>query len=756
MSRRLLEVAVRPVRLAFLLGTKPSNRLLNAVISVNSGLWGGIYNFICPSDGSALLDEYLQLLKCHTPDCILLCGRFIDKKNVIRQLQEHHIQPCFLYKAIALESIVRLGIGVEGIYDSRFLQSLRHGTLSYTGVVDPRLTPTNIFEKVMFGIPPPRLKKYIEDRVDIITLNRYKKELEREKSAFDELIGIIQITKENLESYRTVEGRRLVVPPYRFGRIYFVVGNENNLKDACYFWNLRAILGVDRVRWVALNDLDFLLRKREVAHAPMLTLTSAPRAYRDEIRNTLKEVRALKGRVLYSQAKGIFRLRANTVWQSEVRREHVATSNGEVVLPISRPSSFDLVYPKRYPRWVVDFRIVRDDVIGTEGFILPNRSYLFEMVTPGRSARLHPRIHGDILSIQVTSARTDEHIKLRIPTDWEIIRAIFAQSGYRICFSDQGNYMSRALSLFGGLDRLSSLLRDARATAILDGFMKHHRSGERTVEGSPYRRALTLEDMRKVVLNLTGPKSRKNKEKNIRFIDELLRELIGLDAIHSGYVLDCSKCKLEDWYPIDEVSEDFRCRRCLAKEIRPLSPAVSFRLNESFYQAYLHNFAVPTLVLDILQKFTNTSFAFAPQIKLNERDEHSPEIDVVALCDGNLIVGEAKSTDRIKKDQIHCLESTALAIKAQRIVLGTTNRDSCCDIDCTVCSKNSNYADNAFTHGTSQSPQFWGTKECIQDLRRRLSKDGIEVTSICAQDILLGTMQRNRPRRVFVPTKQPF
>lgn len=756
MSRRLLEVAVRPVRMAFLLGTNPSNRLLNSVISVNSGLWGGIYNFICPRDGSALVDEYLELLKYHTPDCIVLCGRFIGKQNVIRQLEEHNIQPCFLYKTVGLDSIGRLGIGVEGIYDSKFLQSLRRGTLSYTGVVDPRLTPATLFEKVMFGIPPPRLKKYIEDRVDIITLTHYKKELGREESDFDELIGIIQITGENLEGYRTVEGRRLVVTPYRFGRLYFAVGNENNLEDACYFWNLRAIFGVDRVKWVALNDLDPFLKKREVAHAPMLTLTSAPGAYRDEIRNILKEVKPLKGRVRYSQAKGIFRLRANAVWQSELKREHVATSNGELVLPVSRPSSFDLVYPQRYPRWVVDFRIVRDDVIGTEGFILPNLSYLFDMVTPDRSARLHPRIHGDILSIQITSARTDEYIKLRIPTDWEIIRAIFAQSGYRICFSDQGNYMSRALSLFGGLGRLSSLLRDARATAILDEFMKHHRSAERTAEDSRYRRALTLEDMRKVVLNLTGTKSRKNKEKNVRFIDELLRELIGLGAIHSGYVLDCSKCKLEDWYPIDEVSEDFRCRRCLAKEIRPLSPAVSFRLNEALYQAYLHNFAVPTLVLDVLQKFTNTSFAFAPQIKLDERDEHSPEIDIVALCDGDLIVGEAKSTDRIKKEQIDCLESTALRIKAQRIVLGTTNRDSCRDIDCTVCSKNPNYADNAFTHGSSQTPQFWGTKERIKDLRHRLSKDGVEVTSICAQDILLGTMQRNRPRRVFVPTKPPL
>jgi len=755
MSGRLLEIAVRPTRIAFLLGRNPSKRLINSVISVNSGLWGGIYNFICPSNGRNVVSEYIDLLKYHNPDCVVFCGRFNNKQNIVRQFEEHDIHPCFFYKSTTLSFVERFGIGVEGVFDSRFMQAVRHGTSPYTAVVDTRRASATILDKVIHGMPPERLKKYMEGRVDLITLTRYRKELQRDASVFDEIIGTIQITGNNLVAYRLIEGRRLPVPPYRFGRLYFVIGTENSLEDACYFWNLRAIFGVDRIKWIELSDLESFLTRRETAYTPMLTLTSAPGGPLKEIERILEKLKTKRERLRHSPPRAILRTRANLIWESELRREHMATSEGELVLPISRPSHFELIYPQRYPRWVMDLRIIRDDAIGTEGFVLPSLPYLFYMVTPGRGAHLQPRMRGDTISLQVVSGRVDEPIRFKVPTDWEVIQAIFAQSNYRICLSDQGNYMSRALAFFSGLPRLSLLLRDHRVIAIFDEFLKHHHTKESLQEDGHYRRALTLDDMRKAVTNTPSRMSRRDKERNYSFVDELLKELIKLGAIHSGYMLDCSKCKLEEWYPIDEVSEDFRCRRCLVNEIRPLSPLVSFRLNEALYQAYLHNFTVPTLVLDVLHKNSNTSFIFSPQIKLDETNIHSPEIDIVALCDGVFTIGEAKSTDRISKDQIECLESTAPRVKAQRIVIGTTSRHSCHGIDCGNCSKNANYADNAFTHGSSKGPRFWGTREHIQDLRRRIHREGVEVTSICAEDILLGGIQRNRRRRIFVPTRQP-
>lgn len=238
---------------------------------------------------------------------------------------------------------------------------------------------------------------------------------------------------------------------------------------------------------------------------------------------------------------------------------------------------------------------------------------------------------------------------------------------YDIGLSDQGNYMSRALNLFGGISKLSVLLTDNRVTAIMNEFSKHHRTGESAAYDARYRRALTLDDMKKVVVELAG-KSRKIKKESIDYVDSLVKELISLGAIHSGYVLSCAQCSLEEWYPIDEVGESFRCHRCLAREVRPPSPSIFFRLNEALHQAYMHNFTVPTLVLELLRKSCNTSFIFSPQIKLRIAESHSPELDIVAVCDGQLMLGEAKSNDKIEKAQFDVLESTALLAVVSQVI----------------------------------------------------------------------------------------
>lgn len=755
MSGRLLEIAVRPLRIAFFLGSNPSTRLINSVISANSGLWGGIHNFICPTEGATIPEEYLELIREHSPDCIAFCGYFSDRQNIIDQLNNNDIRPSFMYTNVGVRDFERLGIGIEGIFDSKFLQDLRRGVLVETAIVNPRLGRATLLDRFIYGVPPDRLREYMEGRVYFITVGRYKKESQLSQSGFDELMGIIEVTGENLERLRAVGGIRRIHPPYGIGRPYFVVGLEDSLEDACYFWNLRAIFGVDRVRWVALNDLESFLRKwggvAHLAREAMIILTSRPTSHEAHIKKAVRKSRSEGSSVRYLTAKFIFNTAPNWTWQSERRREHVATDDGEFVVPCRRPSSFELVYPERSPRWVMDLRVVRDDAIGTQGFILPDFSYLYGIVTPARTTRLRPRILGDTFSLQVTSAPIDEHIRFRIPTDWEVLQAVFGQGGYRVCLSDQGNYMSRAIALFGGLPRLSALLSDAKATAVLDEFLKHHRTGERMGGEGGYRRRLTLENMREVVLKLTGRRSRKRREESFRFVDQLLRELIRLGAVYSGYMLDCSSCNLEEWYPIHEVAETFRCRRCLAVETRPPSPPIFFHLNEALYQAYTHNFAVPTLVLDLLRKSSRTSFIFSPQIKLDEQHEHSPELDVIAICDGAPVLGEAKSTDRIEKEQLDILESTALQVKAHRIVLGTTSRDSCGGADCNSCARHKNYADNAFTHGSTTTPSLWGTRERIVDLRERLSQQAIHVTTICAQDIIEGRMLRDRPARIFVP-----
>jgi hypothetical protein len=753
MTGRLLEIAVRPVRAAFLIGKNPSNRLLNSVISLNSGMWGGIYNLLCPTNGSLVTDEYLLLLNRINPDRIVLCGTFDNHHDILRQLQQEDIYPCFLDKRIPLADIDLLAIGIDGIFDAKFLQDWQRDVV--TAVVDPRQGQATIFDKIRFGIPPDRLRKYIENRFDLITVNHYKRESQHQESSHDQFIGMVDVTAENLDRYALRTGRRIIEGSYLFGWPYFVIGKEHSLEDACYYWNLRAMLGSRIVRWVERSDLtSFMSTLHERIRPPVtrrVTITSITEDIRKAIEQELKDLKVTDRSIRFTGPKEIFRRGPNFAWKSEIRREHTSTPQDDFVIPLRKPSSFELLYPRRYQHWVMDFRIVTDEVIGTEGFILPSRFYLAEMVTRGRAAHLKPRITGEVFSLQVTSAPTDEYIRLRIPSDWEVIQTIFSQAGYRIDLSDQGKYMHRTLSLFGGLRRLSALLRDDRVIAILDEFLKHHRTGQQLA--GEYRRVLTLDDMRNVIINLLDQKSRKKKDETSQFVDHLLRQLMEIGAVHSGYILDCTHCNLEEWYPIDSVGETFRCRRCLATQIRPPSPAIFFRLNEALYQAYLNNFTVPSLVLDTLNNSSRGSYIFAPQIKLNAADILSPEIDIVAICDGILTLGEARSTNNIEKKKIDILESTAFRIKAQHIVIATSSRHTCQGTDCNTCSRKANYADNAFAHGSDSDKKFWGPRERIKDLRGRLFKQGIHVITICGDDISKRLFQRNLRMPLLAPAR---
>jgi len=662
------------------------------------------------------------------------------------------IYPCFLDKRTALANIDLLGIGIDGIFDAKFLQDWQRDVL--TAVVDPRQGKATIFDKILFGIPPDRLRKYIENRFELITVNRYKRESQRQEPIYDQFIGTVDVTAENLDRYGLRTGHRIIEGPYLFGWPYFVIGEEHSVEDACYYWNLRAMLGSKIVRWVERSDLDsFISTLHEKIRPPVtrrVTITSITEDIRKAIEQAIKDLKVTDRSIRFAGPKEIFRRGPNFAWKSEIRKEHTITTEDDFVIPLRKPSSFELLYPRRYQHWVMDLRILTDEVIGTEGFILPTRLYLAELLTRARAPRLKPRIIGEVFSLQVTSAPTDEYIRLRIPSAWEVIQTIFSQAGYKIGLSDQGKYMHRTLSLFGGLRRLSALLRDDRVTAILDEFLKHHRSGQQL--GGEYRRVLTLDDMRNVIIHLLDQRSRKKKDDTYQFVDHLLRELMQIGAVHSGYILDCGHCNLEEWYPIDSVGETFRCRRCLATQIRPPSPAIFFRLNEALYQAYLNNFRVPSLVLDTLNNSSRGSYIFTPQIKLNAPDVLSPEIDIVAICDGILTLGEAKSTNKIEKKKIDILESTAFRIKAQRIVIATSSRHSCQATDCNTCSRKANYADNAFAHGSDSDKKFWGPRERIKDLRSRLFRQDIRVITICSDDISKRLFQRNLRMPLLAPT----
>jgi len=609
MDRYALEITYRPLRIASLLGRRPSTRIINNTLEINTRLWGGIYNLICPTDGESLSEEFLQFIRHIMPDAIVFVGDFQNRNHVIHQLEDSNIRPSFLVTRISLKQIEDFGIGIEGIFDNWFTQFSQRVFLPAIGIVDPRRGKATLLDKFKFGIPPQLLKDYCEKRANFVTTLRYNRELKSKEAVFDTIMGMIQLTSENLEQIPHRLGRR-IIPQYAAAYLIrrnkiVVIGDDNTMQDVCYFWNLRASCGQGNIEWISIREFDALpnIEKlqnllKTIRRTERIVLTSSSDTVMDCIASKLKNMPQYRRHLIYRNADRILRMWPELSLSGERRTEHIMTESGDTVITTGSPRSFEVVYPRYEARWVVDLRILRDRTLGAEGLVLPNLPQFWGILTPEQRSNLRPRIETDKFSFQITP-RT-ERIRLQMPTNWDIIQNVFKASFSNVGFSDQGRYMNRVLELFGGLAELCRLLTDPRITCILDEFLKHHGTGQIPKDKS-YRRALSLDYMHKVVSARTGSHSRKKSADNIAFVEQTIEGLIKNGAIHSGYVLDCSHCSLEEWYPIDEVTETYRCRRCLSTQRRPLSPLVHFRLNEALYQAYVSNFLIPIQTLEVLR-----------------------------------------------------------------------------------------------------------------------------------------------------------
>ena len=106
-----------------------------------------------------------------------------------------------------------------------------------------------------------------------------------------------------------------------------------------------------------------------------------------------------------------------------------------------------------------------------------------------------------------------------------------------------------------------------------------------------------------------------------------------------------------------DVSEQLTCRRCSRVQIfnrqnwkSPHAPQLHYRLDEVIFQFLNGNSHLPLLALNHLQQDMADQFPFSSEIEFYKKDEKRPSLEVDLLCirGSELIIGEAKSVDRLE------------------------------------------------------------------------------------------------------------
>lgn len=178
--------------------------------------------------------------------------------------------------------------------------------------------------------------------------------------------------------------------------------------------------------------------------------------------------------------------------------------------------------------------------------------------------------------------------------------------------------------------------------------------------------------------------------------ETLLAEAPGGLKSSLGYLLDrrvfyrghewvCRNCSHRNWKDLSSLSEELPCEVCASTHRLPVDVAMDLRLNEFFATCLReHDTLTVACILSALRRQSKTFFTFHPQTAIyrkyaEEQGGHpSRELDILCICDGRFVVGEAKaSAEMIAQSDIEDLANAAIELGVDVAVLAAvTDKDA--------------------------------------------------------------------------------
>jgi hypothetical protein len=256
------------------------------------------------------------------------------------------------------------------------------------------------------------------------------------------------------------------------------------------------------------------------------------------------------------------------------------------------------------------------------------------------------------------------HPVLRFPSAQRIFAELAASRGNAIERSDAGRRAANAAELWGSFEAIAADLTGP-ARPLLDAFLPPQRKkdgdfgsgyairsqGYLHFNHAEHALGLGLDDTRKV-----------------------LDRLVGLDVLRRGLLLTCERCRWQAFYAIDQLGKTFTCAACsYASNLvagtwykKDPEPAWNYSLDQVVRMLLSQHGDLPLLAADHLRRGTR-DFLWAPELCIHGEDD-SIEIDICAIIDGRVIVGEAKCNGRLDSKDRSAQEAASRLVRAAQIL----------------------------------------------------------------------------------------
>jgi len=240
-----------------------------------------------------------------------------------------------------------------------------------------------------------------------------------------------------------------------------------------------------------------------------------------------------------------------------------------------------------------------------------------------------------------------------LPDALETIEFVALQQGLYCRSSDKGHYLSETIRKFGDLRSLGQFLRDTKRHELLNKYLDQTRPAEGVHDegvllSSDNRRYLDFRSIEKIF----GSR---------QVVKEVLDFMVSRSILQRGLILKCELCRGADWFSMEELADEFCCKRCAHRQVissrhwrEPEEPAWFYKLDEIAYLAHYNNLAVSALALHYMEQHKVESFMYTTDLEFSETQDGRPEMEIDFCCiqDGQLFIGEAKKEDQLGENAV--------------------------------------------------------------------------------------------------------
>jgi hypothetical protein len=702
LDARLVGLGLRPPRLAVLVGTDCTWGHCVYLVGTLTQFWGGAACAIVPTDGQSISPIFWALLKRYDPDWV---ARYADTVKVSDSLWAELSTRLSLAHptgtgpdTIWPDNVAWPLTGIhECLPDNEALRPVR-----YLTVKGELLAQTLVYASAGY------LHKGVMERLEAsgVELEQWEMDLTSAGSGVLELANDLWIPRHGRADAELPLWLSLrYVAPYTtepMARPAIVAVCGDTLDDFAYFWTLRSLRGAIRnpnVFWIprppkkdggqdAIRRLQPYIAyavqsqlgeaygdKRVLATSvslPVESLADVGAALdksgfvgpHESTKSAAVDCRDLGQLAPYDT----FYWELNNSPSENVSVVQFLDGKGLAILNTPVPRNVSVKFGSNM-RWMVDVEV--------EGLALPRRSSLTDLLVDAvpfgayRACRrgIAYQAVKSFLQAYMTVESMTIRPRLKLPKDWQVFEALAAEAGLTLTLSDKGQFERELIRMMGGLEALADKLRDPDSVHALLRFIDDSPNKEGVHDQGAVidkRRYLDLRAFTKLCDGDEGTAK------------ALADSFLQLSLVERGLLIKCPHCRKSDWYPLAELSDKVVCHRCSREHIFSASASVYFRLDEIAREAMEQGSHIPLLTLDRVRRQSTASVLFSTACEIRREAEQDvkpwSEIDLLAVSDGQLVVGESKRGAKLTaadKKQLGKYVDLCGRLRADRFVLST-------------------------------------------------------------------------------------